>query len=103
MAEESARPAPPISGRWKPGQSGNPAGRPKTKPFKEALQRIIEAAGPQELDRVAAALFARAQTGDVAAIREVGDRMDGKVPQSIGGSDELPPIQGFAWIDPKKE
>lgn len=30
--------------------------------------------------------------GKPDAIREVADRLDGKVPQSIGGSDELPPV-----------
>jgi len=94
---EETSPSPPHSGRWKPGQSGNPSGRPKSKPFKEALQEVISRVG---LQGAAAALVARANTGDVAAIKEIGDRLDGKVPQSIGGSDELPPIQGFAWIDP---
>ena len=29
--------APPAAGKWKPGQSGNPKGRPPLKPFKEAM------------------------------------------------------------------
>jgi hypothetical protein len=31
--------------------------------------------------------------GDVAAIREIADRLDGKVPQSIVGDDESDPIR----------
>lgn len=81
---------PPITGRWKPGQSGNPSGRPKTKPFKEALQNLIDKVG---LNDAATALVAKANTGDVAAIKEIADRLDGKVPQAIGGSEELGPVE----------
>ena len=43
------------------------------------------------LDRVIAALLAKAQEGDVTAIREVLDRVDGKVPQAVVGGDEDDP------------
>lgn len=87
-------------GKWKPGQSGNPGGRPKTKPFKDALARLLN---EDEMKKCAAALVAKAQTGDVAASKEIADRMDGKVPQAIGGTDDLPAIKGFAWLDPTTE
>ncbi|HEY6021209.1 MAG TPA: DUF5681 domain-containing protein [Candidatus Paceibacterota bacterium] len=94
-------------GRWKPGQSGNPGGRPKSRPFKEALDRILKAHGDGSveggLDKLAAAMVAKAQTGDVAAAKEIMDRYEGKVPTPIGGTDELPSIKGFAWIDPTKD
>ena len=94
---KKARPAPPTTGQWKPGQSGNPAGRPKTKPFKDALAAILEK--PELLEKVAAALTAKAITGDVSAIKEIADRMDGKIPQAIGGSDELGPIKtAYTWL-----
>lgn len=32
--------------------------------------------------------------GDASSFREIADRLDGKVPQAIGGSDELGPV-GF--------
>lgn len=91
-------------GRWKPGQSGNPKGRPISKPFKEALERqlaqLAQTKGlPPELghDVLAAAMVAKAMQGDVAAFKEVADRTDGKVPNPIGGTDELPPITAFSW------
>jgi len=94
-------------GRWKPGQSGNPGGRPKSRPFKEALDRILKASGdgdPEKgLDKIAAAMVAKAETGDVAAYKEIADRYEGKVPTPIGGTDELPSIKGFAWLDPTQE
>ena len=44
------------------------------------------------LRRVASALLKAAETGDVDAIREVGDRMDGKVAQAVVGDDGSEPI-----------
>lgn len=94
-------------GRWKPGQSGNPGGRPKSRPFKEALDRILKAAGdgdPEKgLDKLAAAMVAKAETGDVAAYKEIADRYEGKVPTPIGGTDELPAIRGFSWVEPETD
>ena len=47
---------------------------------------------PEKLDKLAEALIAKAKTGDVAALREVGDRMDGRVPQAVVGDDGSEPI-----------
>ena len=85
------------SGRWKPGQSGNPSGRNKVKPFREAMQKLV-GENAEALRLAAAALMARAHTGDVAALKEVADRLDGKVPASVGGSTELGPVRlSVAW------
>ena len=75
------------------------AGRPrgaqnKDKPFRDALRMAVaDAQGDfKALRRVADALISKALTGDVAAIKEVADRLDGKVPQAMVGDDEHPPI-----------
>lgn len=78
-----------------PGQSGNPGGRPKHgKIWRDAILRAIkrrEAEDPQALERLADKLIAQVEAGDVAATREFGDRVDGKVAQAlIGGSEEDP-------------
>lgn len=80
---------------FQPGQSGNPAGRPKTKPFKDALKKAIDLAGDDgvALKLVATALLVKAQDGDVQAIKEIADRLDGKVSQPISGDDEAPPVR----------
>ena len=41
---------------------------------------------------VADALVKKAIDGDTAAIKEIHDRMDGKVPQAIVGDDDHPPV-----------
>ena len=67
----------------------NPRGQQRDKPFLAALRlEIAEASGdPKRLRRVAVALLTKAETGDVAAIRELADRLDGKVPQAVTGED----------------
>lgn len=59
----------------------------KNKPWHNALNRaILRPEGKDRataLDRIAKALIKSAESGDVQAIKEVGDRIDGKVPQGI--------------------
>lgn len=78
---------------WQPGTSGNPGGRSKERPFRDALRLEIAAAGENQrsLRAVARALLDRAISGDVAAIQALADRLDGKVPQATCGDDELGP------------
>jgi len=80
---------------FQPGISGNPGGRGREKPFRDALRIEIAAAGEDHkaLRRVGRALLDRAGTGDVAAISALADRIDGKVPQPTGQSDELLPTR----------
>lgn len=70
----------------------NPRGQQRDKPFREALR--LEIAAAQEADdhrslrRLARKLLDTASEGDIAALKEVADRLDGKVPQGIVGGDE---------------
>src|SRR5215831_118131 len=73
---------------------------PVTREFKQALVMETKALENSRkpanypkgsLRSIAQALLFRAADGDIAAIREVADRIDGKVPQAVGGSDELAP------------
>jgi Family of unknown function (DUF5681) len=83
---------------WKPGQSGNPGGRPKEKPFRDALRmEALALARGEKANHPAGSLRANAQLlllkGEVSAIREIADRLDGRVPQAIVGDDESDPIR----------
>jgi hypothetical protein len=73
----------------------NSRGQQRDKPFRDALRIAISEAedNPRKLRRIAEKLFDKAAEGDVAAIKEIADRLDGKVPQGIGGDDELGPVQ----------
>lgn len=81
---------------FQPGQSGNPGGRPKTKPFRDALMieaKAAENGEPCEAKSGSLRWNARKllEQGDVQSIREVADRLDGKVPQGLIGGDENDP------------
>ncbi len=77
---------------WQPGQSGNPDGYPIGKPCAGAIRRAVAESDREELLAIAKALLVKAAEGDIAAIKELGDRLDGKPAQIIAGDDELPPI-----------
>jgi Family of unknown function (DUF5681) len=68
---------------WKPGESGNPAGKKpgtlKDKPYRDALRMEIAAAEDfRDLRAIARAHLEKARSGDMAAIKELADRLDGK-------------------------
>lgn len=71
----------------------------KDKPFRDALRMELAAAGEDHkaLRAIARNLILLAQKEDIAAlpaIREIGDRSDGKVPQGVvGGDDDDPAIK----------
>ncbi len=79
-----------------PGQSGNPGGRPKRdKLWKDAIIRAIkrrEQDDPQALEKLADQFIKKVAEGDVSAIKEFGDRLDGKVAQAIIGDDDADAI-----------
>lgn len=70
------------------------AGRPPSeKTFANMLRVAIKEAHDEKGDRlraVAEALVLKAMTGDVPAIKEIADRLDGKVPQALTGDEENP-------------
>lgn len=74
------------------------AGRPpKEKSFANmlniAIKEAIEGSDKTKLRCVADALVDKAMGGDVQAIKEIADRLDGKVPQGvIGGDDDDAPL-----------
>ena len=64
------------------------------KPFRDALMAEIKSAGEdyRSLRLVARGLLRVAQRGNVAAIKEVADRIDGKVPQALVADEGSGPI-----------
>jgi hypothetical protein len=80
---------PPEAHRFKPGQSGNPGGRPKDKPVTDALRRLIVRRVPNDAEHrtyaevLAQALVHAALKGKTEAAREVLDRVEGRLPHSV--------------------
>lgn len=75
--------------RWKPGESGNPAGRPKSATLSEAYRARLNEVDPDDphgrsfMDVIADRIVARAAKGLVKAATELADRTEGKAPQSL--------------------
>ncbi len=59
----------------------------KSKPWADALARALETHKPVDqrkmLDALAASLVAEGMNGNIAAIKEIGDRLDGKSVQGV--------------------
>lgn len=62
-----------------------------------AIKEAVDGEEKTKLRAVADALVSKAMSGDVIAIKEVADRLDGKVPQALVGDDDEDPIR-FARI-----
>jgi uncharacterized protein HemY len=77
-----------IGNRFPKGESGNPSGRPKLTRLTDALREQITEQLQNAPERTIAEAIARkliklALDGDIAAIREVFDRTEGKPKQAI--------------------
>jgi hypothetical protein len=75
-----------AAGRFLPGVSGNPSGRGSAQSLVAALRAELherEEGGRPALREIAARLVDMAVGGDLRAIREVLDRMDGKPLQAV--------------------
>src|SRR5262245_3793132 len=89
---KAARPGKPFEKgnehAFKPGQSGNPGGRPKSKHISEAYRRWL--AQPCEsdpemtnADAIADVVGRAALKGDLWAVKEITDRVEGRARQPI--------------------
>ncbi len=74
---------------FKPGQSGNPAGRPKSITLSEALRLELAKVLPNDTNErtfaevIAQSLVRAAATGNILAAKEIADRTEGKPKQAI--------------------
>jgi hypothetical protein len=73
--------------RWKKGgPSPNPGGRPKTAHISEALRAVLEGGEAEQLASELVALakgLKRGSAVQIAAIREISDRTEGKAHQTV--------------------
>ncbi len=68
---------------WKPGQSGNPAGRPKGRGLTDRLRKLLEEDNGRVADELILAAKQAALKGDFRFWKEIIDRMDGPIRQQI--------------------
>ena len=77
-----------LGRKFEPGATGNPEGRPKLTLLSEALREQLAQVLPGVDDRtmaehIARSLIREAIKGNVAAIREIADRTEGKPKQAL--------------------
>jgi len=81
-----------IDNQFKPGQSGNPSGRPAGKSITAELRKLIEKGTNAE--DLAQMLYDMAKTkqgrDQLAALKEYMDRTDGKVPDTHKIESDIP-------------
>jgi hypothetical protein len=56
-----------------------------------------EALDPSAMEKLADSLLKAMDNGDISAMREFGDRVDGKVSQPVGGADLPPQKVQYDW------
>ena len=73
---------------------GAPIGNKNSTKDKRVWGKVVRKLAVQEdykrIHNVAEALFRKAEDGDIAAIKELGDRIDGKSEQTITGDSDQP-------------
>jgi hypothetical protein len=79
--------------KWKPGQSGNPGGRPKGSSVAARIQRLLAADDGKAAEALAKVFLSQGLNADFKFAKEVIDRADGKVADRIAGHDGGPLIR----------
>ncbi len=93
-----------IGKQFPPGVSGNPNGRPKLTKLTDALREQLAEINPDAsestiAEEVARALIREALIGNIAAIKEVFDRSEGRAPLTldVGNKDGEPLLITFSF------
>jgi len=67
---------------------GNTNSNKNNRLWTDTIRRVAIQGNGERLRKMAEALFDKAEEGDINAIREIGDRLDGKAAQTIIGAGE---------------
>lgn len=94
---------------FEPGQSGNPAGRPKTITFSEACRKLLaeiedEVTQETTAETLARAAIREAKGGSAPHLKEINDRVEGKARQPIDLTVKQPRevLAALLGIDPEE-
>ena len=72
------------------GTIGNKNSSKQNRVWGKVVKKLAVQEDFKRIHKVAEALFAKAEEGDIAAIKELGDRIDGKASQEITGDSDAP-------------
>lgn len=80
-----------IDNQWKPGESGNPSGRPAGKSITAELRKLIEkGTNAEDMARILYEMAKRMSPDQMRAFKELLDRTDGKVPDTHKLESDVP-------------
>jgi hypothetical protein len=86
---------------------GNTYSSKNNRLWADTLRRAVIQSDAERLRMIAEALIDKAASGDVSAIKELGDRLDGKAiaTQEITGADgkDLPLSIGLRFVEPESK
>jgi hypothetical protein len=88
--------------QFQPGRSGNPKGRPPSKSITDRLREALEKSddeGRIVADRIVAKWLERVLAGDVGALKELLNRLEGRAPHRAGGPDDAPLTVVVEYVD----
>ena len=72
------------------GTIGNKNSSKDNRVWGKTVRKLAVQEDYKRIHKVAEALFKKAEEGDVSAIKELGDRIDGKSMQEISGNSDAP-------------
>ena len=103
-----------VEHEFKPGESGNPAGRPKGTPnaatrYRRLLDLTSKRANPvtgemenfTQWELMDMAVFNKALKGDMSAYKEIMDRAEGRVAQNVDVTSQGDKIEPFVIYRPE--
>ena len=75
--------------------------RKSDKVWRDAVMRAVarreSKKDPQALEKLADSLVAKGLDGDVSALKEIGDRLDGRPAQTVQGNPDQPVSMTISW------
>ena len=92
---------PPKPHRWKPGESGNPSGRPRTKPLTDEYKRRLNGDGSTLAADLIDVAIKNAKKGDFRYWQELMNRSDGKVMEILDVTTDGQCLNDFAGLEPE--
>jgi hypothetical protein len=94
---------------WQPGESGNPNGRPATKPLSDAVRKLLASKtiagkplpdGRTALEMIVLVWITKANKGDARFLALLLERLEGKVKATIElGSGDEPQVINVTIVD----
>jgi ribosomal protein L17 len=85
--------------------AGAPVGNENSSRENRLWGNTIRRAAVQDAERmrrIAEKLLTMAELGDVQAMKEIGDRLDGKPKQTVAGDEDMPLKMLIGWMEHSK-